>query len=264
MSLTPKNWSSFQHYKDRSPAWIKLHRGLLDDFEFSRLPVASRALAPLLWLLASESDDGEISGSIEEIAFRVRMIETDLREAIKPLIESGFFIDDSSLLAECKHEAIPEREEEEQEKTEEKDTSLRSVATTKGVFPREKQTDDWPPDHRQQFWDAYPRKKAKKATFKILDRIRKSGEVTFERLMAGVRKIPLNEPVFIKHPSTWLNGGCWDDEELPEKPNGQDHAETGSLSSFARKVAGEADRIARGDSVRDEGSGGPIRIVSSG
>jgi hypothetical protein len=64
MILTPKNWSSFQHYKDRAPAWIKLHRGLLDDFEFSSLPVASRALAPLLWLLASEFEGGAIDAAI--------------------------------------------------------------------------------------------------------------------------------------------------------------------------------------------------------
>ena len=38
MSLTPRNWHEFQQYKDRKPDWIKLHRGLLDDFEFQSLP----------------------------------------------------------------------------------------------------------------------------------------------------------------------------------------------------------------------------------
>ena len=91
MTITPKNWSTFQHYKNRSPAWIKLHRGLLDDFAFSRLPVASRALAPLLWLLASEFDKGAIPYTYEEIAFRLRITEEDLVEAINPLIEAAFF-----------------------------------------------------------------------------------------------------------------------------------------------------------------------------
>jgi hypothetical protein len=109
MILTPKNWSSFQHYKDRAPAWIKLHRGLLDDFEFSSLPVASRALAPLLWLLASEFEGGAIDGSLDKIAFRLRMTRGDLADALSPLIEGGFFVA-SEMLAPCKHEAIPERE----------------------------------------------------------------------------------------------------------------------------------------------------------
>jgi hypothetical protein len=54
MLIVPNNWAELQHYKDRSPPWIKLHKKLLDNFEFQSLPVASRALAPMLWLLASE------------------------------------------------------------------------------------------------------------------------------------------------------------------------------------------------------------------
>ena len=83
MKLIPKNWDAFQHYKHRSPPWIKLHRNLLDDMHFQRLPVASKALAPMLWLLASESNDGVIHRSPEEIAFRLRMTEKDVINAIK-------------------------------------------------------------------------------------------------------------------------------------------------------------------------------------
>jgi hypothetical protein len=112
--LVPKNWSSFQHYKDRAPAWIKLHKRLLDDYEFSCLQVASRALAPMLWLLASEYDGGKITASTAEISFRLRMTEADLIDAVKPLIQSGFFECDSELLADCKHDAITEKKEEEE------------------------------------------------------------------------------------------------------------------------------------------------------
>ena len=112
MSLIPKNWAAFQHYKDRAPAWIKLHRGILDDYDFACLPVASRALAPLLWLLASEYEQGEITASIDEIAFRLRMPGDELRAAIKPLVDKGVFNDASNTLAGCKQEAILEREKE--------------------------------------------------------------------------------------------------------------------------------------------------------
>jgi hypothetical protein len=110
VNITPKNWSSFQHYKDRSPSWIKLHRGLLDDFTFARLPVASRALAPLLWLLASEYDGGQIDASPEELAFRLRLSDSDLLDALKPLIDSGFFIA-SEPLAARKQTACLEKED---------------------------------------------------------------------------------------------------------------------------------------------------------
>lgn len=112
MNLTPKNWAEFQHYKDRSPVWIKLHRRLLDDFEFHCLPDASKALAPLLWLLASEYEDGVITASVQKMAYRFRKTEGEILSAIKPLIEAGFFVasdDASEALAECKPKAILEK-----------------------------------------------------------------------------------------------------------------------------------------------------------
>lgn len=99
--ITPKNWAEFQHYKHRSPPWIKLHRSLLTDAKFLRLPVASKALAPCIWLIASEHPDGIISTSNEDVAFRLHMSEQEFNDALKPLIEFGFFDCDSIVLASC-------------------------------------------------------------------------------------------------------------------------------------------------------------------
>lgn len=120
MKLIPKNWANFQHYKHRSPPWIKLHKNLLDDMQFQRLPIASKALAPMLWLLASESNDGVIHRSPEEIAFRLRMTEKEVITAITPLIEIGFFVDADNVLAPCLQDANTEkeREKEKEKKTE--------------------------------------------------------------------------------------------------------------------------------------------------
>ena len=116
--LRPKNWAFFQHYKNRSPPWIRLHRSLLDNYEFQCLPVASRALAPMLWLLAAEAqdpDDPKFDASPNKMAFRLRMNEEDFIQSLKPLIEEGFFEclhDASNVLAGCKHDATPETETE--------------------------------------------------------------------------------------------------------------------------------------------------------
>lgn len=107
-----KNWQKFQHYKNRCPPWIKLHKGILDDYKFHCLPVASKALAPLIWLLASESEDGSIEWLPEALAFRLRMTEKELIEAIKPLIDNDFLEDASKLLAPCKSDATLETERE--------------------------------------------------------------------------------------------------------------------------------------------------------
>jgi hypothetical protein len=90
--LRPKNWAKFQHYKHRRPPWIKLHRELLDDYQFHYLPIASKAVAPLLWLLASEAADGAIPYDPAALAFRLRMTEAEFMAAVTPLIDCGFFI----------------------------------------------------------------------------------------------------------------------------------------------------------------------------
>jgi hypothetical protein len=112
MLLQPKNWAVFQHYKDRCPPWIKLHRDLLNDRVYMRLPIASKALAPLLWLLASESKDGIFDGSLDELVFRLHITAKEYQDGVKPLIENDFFILVSGMLAERKQSAIPETEGE--------------------------------------------------------------------------------------------------------------------------------------------------------
>lgn len=112
MKLIPKNWNTFQHYSDRRPPWIKLHRELLDDREFMGLPIASKAMAPLLWLLASESKDGIFDAAIEELAFRLRLASKEVELGLKPLIDNGFFLDASTMLAPCLQLARPETERE--------------------------------------------------------------------------------------------------------------------------------------------------------
>lgn len=115
-TITPKGWASFQHYKDRRPAWIKLHRELLDNYDFHRLPVASKALAPCLWLLASEYEGGHIPADADMIGFRLRMRADEVIDALTPLIHAGFFVA-SKVLAECKQDACLEKETERETET---------------------------------------------------------------------------------------------------------------------------------------------------
>lgn len=202
MSITPKNWDSFQHYKDRSPAWIKLHRGLLDDYEFSCLPLASRALAPLLWLLASEYEGGKITASLDALAFRLRMKARDLEDALKPLIGGGFFIDDSNVLAQCKRDACLEKERE-TEKEKEK-ISCRVIDPTNDDF--------------EEFWKAKPRRKGdnpKAPAKKVFLSLVKQGADP-QAIVLGARQWAANnrdkiDTEFIPQAVKWLRDRRWED-----------------------------------------------------
>lgn len=52
-----RNWDVFQHYRDRSPPWIKLHSSVLDDLDFEMLPDVVKGHLMLIWLLASRTDN---------------------------------------------------------------------------------------------------------------------------------------------------------------------------------------------------------------
>lgn len=141
MLLQPKNWAVFQHYKDRCPPWIKLHRDLLNDRVFMCLPIASKALAPLLWLLASEAKDGKFDGSLDELVFRLHISPKEYEDGVKPLIDKGFFIIASGVLAESYQVAIPETEGETEIETE---TKERKKTKRGSRFPTDFQIpDDW-------------------------------------------------------------------------------------------------------------------------
>ena len=136
MKLIPKNWTKFQHYKDRCPPWIKLHRDILNDRAFANLPIASKALAPLLWLLASESKDGSFDAASDELAFRLHIASKDIEAGLKPLIERGFFVDASTMLAPCLQPAIPEREGEREAEVEAK-KKVRATALPADFAPND-------------------------------------------------------------------------------------------------------------------------------
>jgi hypothetical protein len=75
-----KNWSQFQHFKDRKPPWIKLYRDILDDIEWHELDPKSAKILVMIWLIASE-DDGKIPDA-KRLAFRLRMTEKDTEASL--------------------------------------------------------------------------------------------------------------------------------------------------------------------------------------
>jgi hypothetical protein len=116
------------------------------------LPLASKALAPLLWLLASESKDGTFDGSLDELVFRLHITPKDYQDGVKPLIDKGFFVVASGVLAECYQDAIPEREGETETETK---TERKKNATSVAC----------PPDVAEQVWqDWLSLRKSKKAS----------------------------------------------------------------------------------------------------
>ena len=124
-TFSVKNFERFQHYKDRAPPWIKLYNELLDDYEFGRLPDASKMHLIAIWLLASRSDN-KIP---YDAAWVARRINANTKVDLTLLACSGFIVvdqplqgveqDASNTLADCKQNACLETEgEKRREETE--------------------------------------------------------------------------------------------------------------------------------------------------
>jgi len=87
-----RKWTEFQHFKDRNPPWIKLHKNILDQRDISVISDRSFRVLVGLWLLASEDTQKQgILPEIDDIAFRLRI---DKSELLKSLQELKHFIDD--------------------------------------------------------------------------------------------------------------------------------------------------------------------------
>ena len=82
------NWDEMQHYKDRSPPWIKLHNELLESYEFECLQDASKAHLLCIWLLASRTGN-KIKADSKWIA---RKIGANTEVNLDELIKSGFLL----------------------------------------------------------------------------------------------------------------------------------------------------------------------------
>jgi hypothetical protein len=65
------------------------------------------------------------------------------------------------------------------------------------------------------FWRAYPKRVAKEAARKAYGKAIERG-ATPAALLAGAQRYAAErkdqDPKYTKHPATWLNGGCWEDE----------------------------------------------------
>jgi hypothetical protein len=109
-----KNWSKFQHFKDRRPPWVKLYRDILDDIEWHELdPLAAKVLV-MLWLIASE-DEGRIPDT-KTLAFRLRLTEVKTKEVVIKL-SHWLEQDDINVISEGYQLDLPETERERETET---------------------------------------------------------------------------------------------------------------------------------------------------
>ena len=207
-----RNFDTFQHYSDRSPPWIKFYNAVLDDYEFTRLPDASRAHLMSIWLLASRTKNRIPFDAI----WVAQAIKATTAVDLDALVDAGFLVTEpiaTKAGARRKRDAstsLDQRERESRGETEQSRGEQKESAPVGALVTMpESEFDDW--------WACYPLKVAKGGALKAYNRVRKAG-VTQAELISGALRYandPNRKPEFTKHPATWLNQSCWNDDPLP-------------------------------------------------
>lgn len=179
-----KNWTKFQHFKDRRPPWVKLYRDLLDDREWHQLEPRAAKLLVMLWLIASE-DDGNLP-SVGDLSFRLRVSEKDVQDALAKL-SHWLEQDDIAPISSGYQSDAPETEKRER----------RDRGRTRADF--------------EKFYEAYPKKKSPGDAEKAFAKV----DAPLDVLLAAVEAQKRTEDWrkdggrYIPYPATWLNQKQW-------------------------------------------------------
>jgi hypothetical protein len=195
-----KNLSKFQHYNDRCPPWIKLHRSIFEDYEFACLADGPKLHLVLIWLLASQMDNRLPA----DTAWLKTKLGVKGNINLKPLFDNGFIVMeqvDSKLIADCSNNGTHDGGTEAY-----KQEAYKQEAETYTEWERE----IW----FEEDWGTYPRKDGdKKITMgcylkSVKDpAIRKAFQEKMREYVNSVDK-----PEFLKHAETFFR--TWENLEV--------------------------------------------------
>ncbi len=211
------NLEKYQHYKDRSPPWIKLYIKILNDYAVDQLPDAGKWHFCAIMLLASREENI----LPYDPAYIARQIGATAKVDLDVMIELG-------LLSYSETETETETEGASAMLA---DTTRKQDAS-KNKRKGRKDVEAW---FNEYFWKEYPRHEGKvKARGKLLQ-LMPDAELQI-KIMAGLRKYKqtaqwLEDTKFIPHATTWINAKRWEDDLVIES-NG------GPKSAIARAAAG--------------------------
>jgi hypothetical protein len=83
------NWTTYQHYKERRPPWVKLHVQLLDNVELAALPTTTQLVALKLLLVAAKTENRIPDGG-QILAGWLSLDTRYLNRALRELVEIGY------------------------------------------------------------------------------------------------------------------------------------------------------------------------------
>ena len=195
-----KNWEEYQHYKDRHSPWFKMYGNLTSTHWWVMGNDASKLLAVCTMILAHRTDN-KIP---YDLAFIKRFAHLEQDPDFAPLVSANFL--------------------EINEEPASKPLAKRKQSAPRGEERREEEKED---ERFAQFWNLYPKKKAKGDAEKAWVKAHINGD--FEKVLEAIRQQSQSADwlkeggQFIPYPASWINQKRWLDEvSVSDSPLGID------------------------------------------
>lgn len=219
--------------------WWRAHDESVDDPKLQLLPDAIfRAWFNINCLVSA---NGGTIPPLAHVAFKLRVTEAKAAKLIEALRAAGLIdaLPDGQLQPhnwngrQFKSDVTDPTNAERQQRYRERqrngpNTVTPTVTDTVTVTPTREQITDTETERERknararaspafdQFWEIYPHKVGKRAAYKAFETAMKSGAVTLERMLDGLRAyVKKTDDRPWCNPATWLNQGRWDDQPAP-------------------------------------------------
>lgn len=111
--LSVTNWTEYQHYRDRTPTWIKFYVDILHDEKLKKLPIHSRLMWDQMLLLAATFQNS-VPNSPEVIANLTGIPRELCGEAIDDLLKGRWIREKSTRRAASKQPKAQKRSKKEE------------------------------------------------------------------------------------------------------------------------------------------------------
>lgn len=236
--LQVRNWKLFQHYKFRSPPWIRLYCAHYKDWEFMALSEVERWRIVACWELASEDENMLGLFPDSEESFKHLWHISEPEPVLEPLVATGFIrrvesLEEAAEMLQKDHEEalvknkeIPKRASKKRKNTNQStevrvQRSKKPPNQTESGNGAERELKKTLAEKFKLFYSKYPRKKkpgdAEKAWGQVVDSLE-----TVDLILAAVDAQlvsfwpgkPLDK---IQYPGSWLRSRSW--EDVIEKPD---------------------------------------------
>jgi len=220
-----KNWDQYQHYRHRTPSWIKLYRSLRSNYEWCRLSDAARGHLVGIWLLASEKD-GKMPCDADWIG---QQISATSKIDLDELVSLGFLELDGESCGETPCASALETNDQNCASTvaqsalaqsrEEKSREEKIRTTCSDLHGGGDGAADDTPDGFAEFWASYPavRKRDKAKCQRWWSRHVTDPELVIDGLDAWRKsdEWQREDGKYVPAPYVWLSNQRW---ETPPEP----------------------------------------------